>query len=204
MDEIAPGIWHWTAHRESIGADVQSYWIEPAGLVLDPMIPPDVGLEWWDDRDRKPEQIVLTIGLHWRETTAFVDRFGARVRAHEAALPRWKDAGDDDRDAEPFTGGDEIAPGVEAVDVGAIAPDEAALFISHGEGTVAAADSIVRWEPGDPLGFVPDNLMGDDPEEVKRGIRESFGKLLERDWKHLIMAHGAPGTKDELAKFLSG
>src|SRR5689334_61778 len=115
MDEIAPGIWHWTSYRESIGADVQSYWIEPAGIVLDPMVPKDVGTDWWEDRGTKPEQVVLTIGLHWRESREFADRFGARVRAHEKALTRWKDAGEDDRDAEPFAAGDEIAPGVEVI-----------------------------------------------------------------------------------------
>src|SRR3954454_7729053 len=109
MDEIAPGIFHWTAYRETIGMDVHSYWIEPAGIVLDPMVPDDVGLDWWEDREVQPQQVVLTTGLHWRETPEFVQRFGCDVRAAEAALERWK--GDGSRSAIPFRDGDEIAAG---------------------------------------------------------------------------------------------
>ena len=45
MDEIASGLWHWTARRESIGSDVSSYYLESERVLIDPMIPPE-GLEW--------------------------------------------------------------------------------------------------------------------------------------------------------------
>ena len=202
MDEIAPGIFHWTAFRESIGMDVHSYWIEPAGIVLDPMVPEDVGLDWWDDRDTSPTQVVLTIGLHWRETPEFVERFGCEVRAAESALERWK--GDDDRSATPFGDGDVIAPGVTAIEIGAIAPDEFALFIEEGNGAIALADSLIRDDDGGDLSFVPDYLMGDDPEGVKDGLTSALRALLDRDFDTLLMAHGAPiasGAKDVLARF---
>src|SRR3954463_7825921 len=111
MDEIEPGLFHWPAFRETIGMDVHSYWIAPAGIVLDPMVPDDVGLDWWDDappqgvlptrphRADTPQQVVLPPGLHWRDTPAFVERFGCEVRAAAPALERWKD--DDDRTATP-------------------------------------------------------------------------------------------------------
>ena len=99
MNEISPGIWHWPAHYDAIGMDVHSYWIEPAGIVLDPMVPPDVGLEWWDDRDVKPQQIVLTIGLHWRECDEFTDRFGIPVVVPRPALHRYEGT---DRNPETF------------------------------------------------------------------------------------------------------
>src|ERR1700750_3437243 len=107
MDEIAPGFFHWTALRDTIGMEVHSYWVEPARIVIDPMVPDDVGLDWWDEG---PLAVVLTTGLHWRETPRFVERFGCDVHAHEAALQRWRDNGDDDRTATPFTPGDEVVP----------------------------------------------------------------------------------------------
>jgi hypothetical protein len=202
MNEISPGIWHWPAYYDSIGMDVHSYWIEPAGIVLDPMVPPDEGLEWWDDREVKPQQIVLTIGLHWRESEAFVDRFGIPIVVPKPALHRYEGT---DRSPETFEWGDEIAPGVTAVEIGGIAPDEAALHIEHGDGAVAIADGAIRASGGGPLTFVPDGLMGDDPEGVKGALRDAFRGLLTRDWDAILMAHGEPipsGGQKELKDFV--
>ena len=193
MDELKPGIWHWTTFRETIGQDVSSYWIEPAGVVIDPMVPPDVGLDWFAGRDTQPQQVVLTIGLHWRESEEFAERFGIRVRAPRAALERYEGT---DRDPEPYEAGDEIAPGVTAVEVGAIAPDETALFIDHSGGAVSIADGLTRADGGGPLSFMPDFLLGDDPEKVRDGLRDSFRGLLTRDWDTLLLAHGAPVVGD--------
>jgi len=189
MNEIQPGIWHWPAYYDSIGMNVHSYWIEPAGIVLDPMVPPDAGLEWWDDREVKPQQVVLTIGLHWRESEEFAKRFGIPIVAPKPALHRYEGT---DRNPETFEWGDEIAPGVTAIEVGGIAPDEAALHIAHGDGAVAIADGAIRTSGGGPLMFVPDGLMGDDPEKVKAALRDSFRGLLTREWDTMLMAHGEP------------
>lgn len=203
MREIRPGIWHWTTFRETIGQDVSSYWIEPAGAVLDPMVPPDVGLDWWDGREFQPQQLVLTIGLHWRESDAFRERFGdIPVRCAPAALERYGGTG---RQAERFEFGDEVAPGVTAIEVGAIAPDETALHIEHGGGTIAIADGLIRPAGGAPLSFVPDQLMGDDPDTVKAGLVDSFRGLLTRDFDTLLLAHGEPvvgGAKSALRDFV--
>jgi hypothetical protein len=186
--EIAPGIHHWRAFRDTIGADVHSYWIEPAGIVVDPMVPPDVGLDWFADRSVTPQQCVLTIGLHYRQSDQFAERFGCSVRVASQGLHRFED---DDREAEPFEFGDELGPGVTAVEIGGIAPDETALHIAHGDGAIALADSLIADDTG-RLSFVPDYLMGDDPETVKASLRDSLRGLLERDWDTLLMAHGEP------------
>ena len=191
MRELTDGIWHWTCFRDSIGQDVSSYWIEPAGIVIDPMVPPDVGLEWWDGRDVQPQQVVLTIGLHWRDSDKFVERFGIPVRAPAAARQRYDDEGLD-RPFEQYESGDEVAPGVTAVEIGELAPDESALHIAHGPGAVAIADGTIRAEAGGPLGFFPDFLLGEQPDRVKDGLRGSFRGLLTRDWDVILLAHGDP------------
>ena len=204
MREIVPGIWHWTAYYDAISMDVHSYWIEPAGIVLDPMVPPDEGLDWWEDRDVKPQQIVLTIGLHWRHSDEYVERFGIPVRVPRASLHRYEGT---DRDPDTFDWGDEIGPGVTAIEIDAIAPDECALHIDQGEGVVAIADGLIRLSAGGPLMFVPDSLMGDDAETVKAGLRDAFPRLLERDWDTMLMAHGEPivgGARQALKDFLAG
>lgn len=201
MHELVDGIWHWSAFRDTIGQEVSSYWIEPAGIVVDPMVPPDVGLDWFDDRDPRPQQVVLTIGLHWRESDAFANRFGIPVRAPAAAAHRFEGTA---RRPEFYEPGDELGPGVTAVEVGAIAPDETALHI--GSGAVLLADALIRAQGGAPLAFVPDFLMGDDPETVKAGLRDSLRGLLTRDWNVLLLAHGEPienGGRQALTDFLA-
>jgi hypothetical protein len=204
MRELVPGIWHWTSFYDAIGMDVHSHWIEPAGIVLDPMVPDDVGLEWWDDRDVKPQQIVLTIGLHWRHSEQFAERFGIPIRVPRPSLDRYEGS-DRASKVEPFEWREEIAPGVTTVEIGAIAPDESALYIDHADGVVAIADGVIRASGGGSLMFVPDGLMGDDPETVKAGLRDSYRGLLERDWDTMLMAHGDPiagGAHKALKDFL--
>jgi hypothetical protein len=49
--------------------------------------------------------------------------------------------------------------------------------------------------------------MGDDPEGVKDGLRKVFLSLLEREFDHLLFAHGKPwisGAKKGLREFLEG
>jgi hypothetical protein len=195
MRELTDGIWHWTCFRDSIGQDVSSYWIEPAGIVIDPMVPPDVGLEWWEGRDVQPQQVLLTIGLHWRDSDEFAERFGIPVRAPGPARQRYDEEGLD-RPFEKYEAGDEVAPGVTAVEIGELAPDEAALHIAHRPGAVAIADGLIRGQAGGPLGFFPDFLLGEQPERVKDGLRDSFRGLLTRDWDAILLAHGDPISRD--------
>src|SRR4051812_9572880 len=205
MRELLPGVWHWTAFHDSIGQDVCSYWIEPAGIVIDPMVPPDVGLDWFDARDIRPQQAVLTIGLHWRHSEQFAERWRIPIRVPWPALERYEGTDRPGKCAK-YEWGDEVAPGVTAVEIDAIAPDEGALYIAHGEGAVAIADGLLRVRGGAPLGFMPDSLLGDDPETVKEGLRDAYRGLLTREWDTLLLAHGDPiatGAREELKDFLA-
>lgn len=87
--------------------------------------------------------------------------------------------------------------------MGAICPDETAVLLPVGGGAPAVADGVVR--DGDvPLTFVPDSLLGDDPEAVKVGLRRAYAALLELPFDHLLPAHGAPwigGAKQALREF---
>ena len=94
-----------------------------------------------------------------------------------------------------------MAPGITAHEVGSICPDDAALHIDAGIGFLAFADGLVRVRGA--LSFVPDWLMGDDPDGVMEGLVESFGRLLELDFDGLLFAHGEPlvgGGKEALAE----
>lgn len=195
MREIAPGIVHWSTFHEPIGSAVSSYLIVPAAIVLNPKVP-DGGLESLPER---PTQIVLTNGLHRRDSVAFATFFDAPILVSREAAERIGDA----LDVTTFDDGEVIAPGVEAIHIGALSDDEGALYIDVGGGAIAFSDGLVSADG--QLAFVPDFLMGDDPEGVKRGLRQAFAGLLDRDFEHLLFAHGDPlvgGGKDALATFV--
>ena len=184
MQEIAPGIWHWTGVHPRIEIEVHSYYLPAERILFDPIAPPE-GLDWFAEHG-PPTDVLLTNRHHYRSSRLFAERFGVTVRAVREGLHEFSA----DQRVEPFDFGDELPGGILACEVGAICPDETAFHVPARD-ALAVADGAVRWEPGGPLVFVPDSLM-DEPEATKLGLRESYGRLAELDFRHLLLAHGAP------------
>ena len=186
MEEIIPGVLHWTAFHEDIGQEVHSYGVTGLGPValIDPMVPAE-GLGWFR-RQARPEHIYLTNRLHYRGSGQFVKAFECTVWCHKAGLhefgPRESVRG--------FEHGEELPGGVLALKVGALCPEETALLIPAGPGALALGDAVIRED--EHLEFVPDSLMGNDPGAVKRGLKAALAKLLEQRFDCLLLAHGQP------------
>jgi hypothetical protein len=197
--EVLPGLHHWTAIHPRIRLPVDSYYIEPARVVLDPMVPRE-GLEWFE-RGETPGQIVLTNRHHLRHGERFAQAFGCPIRCSEAGLHEFEDG----PEVEGFAFGEDLAPGITAYELGAICPDDTALLIRTVDGNALAfADGLTRPRGGG-LTFVPGFLMGDDPAAVRAGLRESLRGLLDLDFDHLLFAHGEPligGGKVALREFV--
>jgi hypothetical protein len=196
MNEIGPGIHHWKAVHPNIGVEVSSYYVEPAATLVDPLLPAE-GIEWFRSR-RAPERIVLTNRHHYRHSDEYQREFGCAVLCSEPGLHEFSDG----REVEGFGFGDQLAEGITAHEVDAICPDEAALHIELGDGFLAIADGLINY---DGLGFVPDNLIGDEPEAVKDGLRESYRRLLSLNFDGLMCAHGDPiptGGREALQEFV--
>jgi hypothetical protein len=201
VQEIAPGIFHWITYHERIRMPVCSYYVEPAAVVIDPMVPDD-GFEVFDGHEQ-PQRALLSTRHHYRHCDQFVERFGLSVLASSPGLHEFEGT---DRRVEGFEDGDEVAPGITGVITNAISPDDTTFAIAHGGGAYAFADAVVR-PPGGPLMVVPDSLM-DDPHETKQAIQEACRGLLERDFEfqHLLFAHGEPlltEGREALQKFVS-
>lgn len=199
MEEIAAGVHHWTASHERIRSRVSSYFVEPARTLIDPMVPEE-GLEWFDDRTA-PEQIVLTNRHHYRHSDRFTERFGCVVRCSEPGLHEFEGTA---RKVEGFAFGERLAPQITAIEIGAICPDETALYIELGDGAVALADGLVRHCDG-PLRSVPDALLGDDPDAVREGLRAAYAQLAQRNFDQVLLAHGSPvvtGGRAALLEFV--
>ena len=201
MKEILEGVYHWTARHEDIHIDVHSYYIEATepAVLIDPMVPAE-GINWFEKHE-SPQHIYLTNRLHYRHCRQFIEAFDTAVWCNRAGLHEFTES----EAVKGFAYGDELPGGILALEVGVLCPEETALYISHAGGVLAIGDGIVRFD--DALGFVPDHLMGDDPEGVKRGLRDVFSGHLQRDFDHMLFAHGKPwvgGAKTGLRTFLEG
>jgi hypothetical protein len=196
MEEIRPGLYHWKARHPRIGVDVSSYFVAGSGTLIDPMLPAE-GLDWFRT-GREPERVALTNRHHYRQSDSFAEQFGCPVLCHEAGLHEFEGG----PAVEGFAFGDALAPGIRALEVAAICPEDTALHLELGEGALAFADGLVHY---DELRFVSDKLLGDDPEEVKAGLRGSLQRLSQQEFDDLLFAHGEPilgGGKAALEKFL--
>jgi hypothetical protein len=183
MREIIPGLFHWTTVHEDIHAPVSSYYVQPAGVVIDPRIP-DEGLGVFESLGT-PQQIVLTTGLHVRHSEQFAQEFRIPIRAPLQARERLGDS----VDFEPYNDADEIAPGVRGIEIDILCPDEYALLVDVDEGALAIADGITNYGS---LGFFADDLLGAHPDRVKQGLKNAYRAQLQRDFDHLLFAHGDP------------
>ncbi len=198
MEEVLEGVFHWRARHPKIGFLVDSYWLERGGVLIDPLVPEDVGLEWFSDRALPPQAVLLSNRHHYRDSAKFVERFGCSVHCSSKGLGEF---GPD----EPVTGfefGEDLPGEVLACEVDAICPDESALLIVASRALALADGAVLSPEPAfEPqLGFVPDALM-DDPEGTKQGLLSAYRRLLEElDFEHLLLAHGGPLVGNGRAK----
>jgi len=201
--EILPGIFHWTVVHPEIRIPVSCHYVAAARMLLDPLVP-DEGLAWFERRG-PPEHVLLTNRLHSRHTARFVEAFGCEVWCNEAGLDHFGEDGEiRGLLVRGFRPGDRLPGGIESHEVGVLCPDETAFRIPGAEPALAVADGVVRDAEG-PLAFVPDPLLGDDPEAVKRGLRQAYRRLLALDFEHLLLAHGNPwlgGARQALARFV--
>ncbi len=194
MQEVLPGVFHWTTRHPRIGTVVSSYWLEEDGVLFDPLVPDAEGLEWFAQRAAPPTDVLLSCRHHYRQSDRFAARFGCVVRCNAAGLHEFTHG----EAVAGFAVGDVLAGGVVAREMDALSPDDTALHIPSKRALVLA-DAVVRAGPaggGGPLGFVPDALM-DDPPTTKRGLLASCERLLgEAEFEHLLLAHGGPVVEE--------
>ena len=190
--QIVRGLFHWTAVHPEIRTRVSSYYLARERVFIDPLLPSPGGLEWLKRRG-PPEHILLTSRLHSRHSARLVAAFGCTVWCHRSGLydlePHLK--------ARPFVPGDVLPGEVRAFKIGILCPDESALLLPRFR-AAAVADGVIR-EGNGPLSFVSDEYLVDNPsqaERVKRGLKAAYRRLAEKDFEHLLMAHGNPWLHD--------
>jgi Metallo-beta-lactamase superfamily len=195
VHEVLPGVYHWTTVHPKIRMEVASYWLDNGGVLIDPLIPPDVGIDWFAQRSTPPSAIVLSNRHHFRHSAELASRYDCPVLCVRTGLHEFTHG----EDVTPFDPGDMLPGGLLAFEVGGICPDEMALYLAPSR-VIWFADGVVRSGPDGPLGFVPDSLM-DDPPETKRRLLAAFGRALrDLDFDHVLLAHGGPIIGDGRAQ----
>jgi hypothetical protein len=183
MDELIDGVFHWKARHPKIKVEVGCHFVAGSGTLIDPLLPAE-GIEWFDDRSVR--QVVLSNRHHLRHSQDFAERFDCPIRCHESGLREFEGG----PRVEGFSFGERLSQDIMAVEMDAICPDDTVLRIEAGGGALLFADSLIHY--GD-VGFVPDHLIGDQPERVKGEIRERCAILAEEEeFEHLLFAHGDP------------
>src|SRR3954447_12860030 len=196
MDEILPGVWHWTAEHPNIHTRVSSYYLEDAGALVDPLLP-EGGFDAFGDW--AVQRVVLSCRHHRRHAAEVRERYGATVLVPRNGLHEFENSG---LEVEPYDPGDEVARGVRVEALEAISPDDDVLHVHAVLGALLFADGLISQ--GGRIGFVPDSLM-DEPEQVKARTVERLRELLQLDFDALLFAHGNPiarGGRDELIAFI--
>jgi hypothetical protein len=182
VQEILPGVFHWKAVHPRIKVEVGCHFAPGSGTVIDPLLPEE-GLEWFDGRG--VERVVLSNRHHLRHGTRFAERFGCPILCHEAGLHEFAGG----PDVTGFAFGERLASDVVALEMDAICPEDAVLRLEAGGGALLFADSLIRYGE---VGFVSDELIGEDAEGVKRKIREHCAALADENADNLLFAHGDP------------
>lgn len=182
MQEVLTGVFHWTAVHPRIGIEVSSHFVAGSGTAIDPLLPAE-GIEWFEGRGLR--RVALSNRHHLRDGQLLAERFGCPIHCHEAGLHEFAEG----PEVRGFAFGDRLADDLTALEMDAICPEDTVLHIEAGGGALLFADSLIHYGE---VGFVPDNLIGDDPEGVKRRIRERSQALLDEEFEHLLFAHGAP------------
>jgi hypothetical protein len=197
MEEVLPGLFHWTARHPRIGVDVSSHFVGDSGTAIDPLLP-EAGIEWFEGRGLR--RVVLSNRHHLRHAERIAERFECPILCHEAGMHEFEGG----PEVEGFAFGDSLADDVTALEMDAICPEDTVLRIETGGGTLLFADSLIHYGE---IGVVPDNLIGDDPEAVKAQIRLRARALAEEGCDNLLFAHGLPllgGGREALSAFAAG
>jgi glyoxylase-like metal-dependent hydrolase (beta-lactamase superfamily II) len=175
-------VFNWKAVHPQIKIEVGCHFLAGSGTVIDPLLP-DEGIEWFEERG--VQRVILSNRHHLRQAPLLAERFGCPILCHEAGLHEFEGG----PQVEGFAFGDRLADGVTALEMDAICPEDTVLRIDAGDGALLFADSLIHYGE---VGFVPDSLIGDDPDGVKRRIRARCAALLDERFEHLLFAHGEP------------
>jgi hypothetical protein len=198
-DEIADGIWRWTArhpewHPGEFGAEVASFALKAGddALLIDPLLPPEPErvLELVDGLVADRLAILITIPYHVRSSEELWRRYKGRADAaiwgHKAAANRLEDkAGFSE--IEP---GAELPAGITAQAIGKPRRYEMPLHIPSHK-ALAFGDAVVEHD-GALRVWSTDQVDDERARFYRERFNPTLEPLLELDVERILVTHGEP------------
>ena len=192
MQELADGLWRWTArhaewHPGEWGAQVASFALDAGDVLLlvDPLVPDE---DFLDPLVNGPVAILITIPYHTRSAEPLSERYGAKIYGHPAVAKRLRKAC-----VEPIDG--ELPGGARAFPIGKPRRHETPIHLPSHK-ALAFGDSIVTTPEGELRMWHFDPV--DDAR--KRWYRERFVPTLqplrELSLQRILVTHGEPVLSD--------
>jgi glyoxylase-like metal-dependent hydrolase (beta-lactamase superfamily II) len=196
MEQIAPQLWHWTAHHPDWKQEVSSYaLVNDETLVLfDPLLPADDPDAFWkaldgDVEHHGPPAILITVYWHARSSQEILVRYdGATLWAHK---PARRGLGNRVRYTHTFEDGETLPGGVEAIAMHHM--NEAAFWLP-GHRALVLGDSVVGDE--DHAALSPSSWLR--KRETVEEQRASVRRAMERRPRRLLLTHGGPTDPNAL------
>lgn len=205
VDEIAPGLWRWTALHPAWtpedDEDGQGWEQEVAGtffeadeaiVLIDPLVPEgeerERFLEHLDEdveRTGKPVAILLTCPDHGRSAGELAERYGAEIWAEETAAERVAAT-------RPFAYGDALPGEVVAID--ARVPGEAFFWIPRHAALVTG--DVILGAPDGGLRICPASWLPEGTSLAQ--YRADLSALLDLPIERVLVSHGEPVLEDGL------
>jgi len=189
--EISPGLWRWTGWREEWKENVGSVaWQGGEAICLiDPIVPPDHGDEFWRALDRDverlalPVHVLITIYWHARQAREIVKRYGARLWGHAPACgPIERRAG---AISDLFLADDALPGGLRAFRARG---SEVVFWIPEPRALVTG-DVILGTEEGG-LRLCPETWHPKGGGQSK--VRENLRALADLPIERVLVSHGRP------------
>lgn len=184
VDEVAPGVWHWSIADERLGGFVgDSYAVagEQGAVLIDPHRLAPAALA-----ELGPvEAIVLSNGSHQRSAWRLRKELGVPVHAPELSKEI-----DEEPDAR-YGDGDELPGGLRAVYTPGAGTTQHTLL----RGELAIVPDVLLRMPDGKVALVPEEYAHDVDE-----ARRSAEKLLELPFSVLLLMHGGVVEDDPKAQ----
>jgi Metallo-beta-lactamase superfamily len=184
VEEVAPGVWHWSISDERLGGFVgDSYAVagEQGVVLVDPhRLAPEALAQLGP-----VEAIVLSNGSHQRSTWRLRKELGVPV--HAPTLSKEIDEEPEER----YGDGDELPGGLRAVYTPGAGTTQHTLL----RGEIAIVPDVLVRAPGGAVRLVPEEYAHDIDE-----ARRSAEKLLELPFSILLLAHGGVVEDDPKAQ----
>ena len=207
VQEIAPGLWHWTAPhpdwkpanrgKDGLGWDqtVSSYALvtDDAFVLIDPLVPEDEsdGGAVWEALDRDvgahgPPAILISVHpYHARSAEDIAARYAGSSIWVPADAPKGQAEG-----ARTYSTGDELPAGIRVLGVGM--PGERALYLpSHS--AVVFGDAVL-----DGVRVLPQSWL--EKGTTRQDVADALRPLLDEKIELVLLTHGGPVAEGARAK----